>query len=182
LTVDRSRAPYQTQHALQASDLAAALNDSLKKLRIGPGDYVPELTSPQGPSTGGGVQAMQHLRLVPGQAGLPTLVVGHANRAEGRAELRNFEYVDAAHRQRFQRPVALDRAEYDAFMNTAKMILDALHLQTTIAGPPADLTSSATPGVRARGGSVLAVVVAVLALLVLAVATWAIFGRGSPSR
>ena len=34
------------------------------------------------------------LRLVPGQAGPPTLVVGHANHAEGKAELRNFAYLE----------------------------------------------------------------------------------------
>src|SRR4029077_16820505 len=71
MSADRSRAPFQTQHALEASDLAAALNESWKKVRIGPGDYVPELMAPQGPSTAGGVQAMQHLRLVSTQAGLP---------------------------------------------------------------------------------------------------------------
>ena len=37
-----------------------------KKVRIAPGDYAPDLMAPQGPSTAGGVQAMQHLRLVPG--------------------------------------------------------------------------------------------------------------------
>jgi hypothetical protein len=83
---------------------------------------------------------MQHLRLVSTQAGLPTLVVGHANHIEGKAELRSFEYVDAVHRQRYGRPLVLDRAAYDAFMDLAKVVLGALNLRATVAGPPADLS------------------------------------------
>src|SRR5208283_1353263 len=90
-----ARTSLQTFHAIQASDLAAAMNEALRKIRIAPGDYAPELMSPQGPSTAGGVQAMQHLRLVPGQAGKPTIVVGYANHAEGKAELRTYDYVGA---------------------------------------------------------------------------------------
>ena len=176
--VDRRRALLQTQHAIQATDLAAALNDSLKKLRIGPGDYVPELMAPEGPSTAGGAQAMQHLRLVPGQPGLPTLVIGHANRADGKAELRSFDYVDAVHRQRFQRPLPLDRAQYDAFMDSAKLILAALHLRTTIAGLPAELSSEATPPQADPSRKTLAAIVAaVFVMLTLAMAAWAVFRR-----
>lgn len=176
--VDRKRALLQTQHAIQATDLAAALNDSLKKLRIGPGDYVPELMAPEGPSTAGGAQAMQHLRLVPGQPGLPTLVVGHANRAEGKAELRSFDYVDAVHRQRFQRPLPLDRVQYDAFMDSAKLILSALHLHPTIASPPADLGAEATPPhADSSRRTLAALAAAVFVMVALAMTAWAILGR-----
>ena len=121
---------------------------------------------------------MQHLRLVPGQPGLPTLVVGHANRAHGKAELRSFDYVDAVHRQRFQRPLPLDRAAYDAFMDSAKLILAALHLHTTIAGPPAELGAEATPPQTPSSRSALAVLVAAaFVMLALAMTAWAIVGR-----
>ena len=143
MIAQRSRASLQTFHALQASDLAAALNEALQKVRITPGDYVPELTTQQGPSTAAGVQAMQHLRLVPGQPGQATLVVGHANRAEGKAELRTFEYMDAIHRERFHRPLLLDREQYDQFLGLAKLVLGALHLETSITGPPANLATDA---------------------------------------
>lgn len=172
------RASLQTQHALQASELASAINDALKKARIAPGDYAPELTAPQGPSTAGGVQAMQHLRLVAGQAGHPTLVVGHANHAEGKAELRSYEYVDAAHRQRFHRPLGLDRRGYDDFLGLAKQMFGALGLQTAIVGPPPDLHMDTEPTrgplLRARKVAI-AGAVAVLAAAVLLLAWVALF-------
>jgi hypothetical protein len=175
----RSKASLQTHHALQASDLAAAINEAIKKVCIAPGDYVPELTEPQGPSTAGGVLAMQHLRLVPRQAGQPTVVVGHANHAEGKAELRSFEHVDAIHRQRFQRPLTLDRVQYDEFLGLAKLVFGALHLQTVVTGPPADLDSETPPLRTPRGVSkVTAAVVVTIVLLALAIGTWALFGKG----
>src|ERR1019366_5773438 len=139
LIQSKPRAALQTFHALQASELATAFNDALKRVCIQPGDYTAELTAPAGPSTAGGVQAMQHLRLVSSQPGTPTLVVGHANHAEGRAELRTFEHLDAVHRQRFRRPLTIDRTQYDDFVRLAKQLLDALHLQTILTGPPLDL-------------------------------------------
>jgi hypothetical protein len=179
MTIKGGRQALQTVHALQASDLAAALNESLQKMRIAPGDYVPELTAPQGPSTAGGVQAMQHLRLVAGQSGLPTLVVGYANHAAGTAELRNYEYVDAVFRQRFHRPLALDRAQYDAFLGLAQQVFTVLRLQTSIVGPPANLDEKEpdVPAPAALSKMTIAVVVAI-AFLILAITTWALFGRG----
>jgi hypothetical protein len=135
----KPRAALQTFHAMQASDMAAAFNDALKRVRLQPGDYRAELTAPEGPSTGGGVQAMQHLRLISSQPGLPTLVVGHANHAEGKGELRTFEHLDAVHVQRFRRPLEIDRTQYEDFLRLAKQLLDVLHLQTAIVGSPLDL-------------------------------------------
>src|SRR5262245_23199618 len=85
----------QTKHAIQASELAEAVNAGLQSLKVMPGSYTPSLTAPAGPSTGGGVQSMQHLRLLPGDASLPQLLVGTANHAQGTAELRSYAYVDA---------------------------------------------------------------------------------------
>jgi len=131
------KAALQTYHALQASELAAAVNEALKKFRLRPGEYAAELTEPEGPSTAGGVQAMQHMRLVPRLAGHPTLLVGHANQADKNAELRTYDHLDAVHRQRFKRPLALDRAQYDDFVTLAKGLLEALHFRTVIVGPRA---------------------------------------------
>ena len=141
LNQSKPRAALQTFHALQATDLASAFNDALRRIRIQPGDYAAELTAPEGPSTAGGVQAMQHLRLISSQQGAPTLVVGHANHTEGRAELRTFEHLDAVHRQRFRRPLTIDRTQYDDFVRFTKQLLEALHLKTAVVGPPPDLVA-----------------------------------------
>jgi hypothetical protein len=182
MTAERKRAHLQTYHALQASDLAAAMNDAFKKVRLAPGDYSPELTAPEGPSTAGGVQAMQHLRLVAGEPGQPTLVMGHANHAEGKAELRTYECLDAIHRERFHRPLALDRTAYDAFLSFATQVFGALHLQTTVVGPATQPAADAPPApqVRRTPKTAIAAVAAVAAVAVAlaAVAAWAFWGRG----
>src|SRR6185312_378599 len=164
----KARAAFQTFHAIQATDLASAFNDALRRMRVG--DYAPELTQPEGPSTSGGIQAMQHIRLVSQQAGGPTLVVGHANHAQGRAELRTFEHLDAVYRQRFKAPLPIERAQYDAFLATAREFLEVLRLKTALVGPTLDLQESPS---RAGGGRGL--IVGVLVMLVLAAAGLALW-------
>src|ERR1700690_3526385 len=102
----------QTQYSVRATDLAESFRSTIGRLRLGPHGYTPDMTAPEGPSTGGGVQAMQHLRLLPPHPNMPTLVVGHLNQREGTAELRTLEDVDAVHRERFGRGAALDPARH----------------------------------------------------------------------
>jgi hypothetical protein len=176
LNQSKPRAALQTFHALQATDLASAFNDALRRLRIQPGDYAAELTAPEGPSTAGGVQAMQHLRLISSQPGAPTLVVGHANHAEGRAELRTFEHLDAVHRQRFRRPLTIDRTQYDDFVRFAKQLLEALHLETALVGPPLDLELDDEAGSASSTGSagrwIFALLVGVVILAAAGFGAW----------
>ncbi len=181
MAAEGKRANLQTLHALQASDLASAMNEAFLKIRVPPGDYRPELTAPEGPSTGGGVQAMQHLRLVSGEAGQPTFVVGHANHAEGKAELRTYEHLDAIHRERFRRPLALERPAYDAFLGFAQQVFTALHLQTTVVGPPEEAPAPPPETTEIVGAPpqqriIIALVVALVGALGLA--AWALWGRG----
>ena len=60
-------------------------------------------------------------------------------------ELRTFEYLDAVHRRRFGRSLDIDRAAYDQFIAIAKQMLDVMHLETAIVGPPDDLMGSTLP-------------------------------------
>jgi hypothetical protein len=175
------KAALQTYHALQASELAAAVNEALKKIRLVPGEYAAELTEPDGPSTGGGLQAMQHMRLVPRLAGHPTLVVGHANQTEKMAELRTYDHLDAVHRQRFKRPLAIDRTQYDDFVTLAKGLLEALQFRTMLVGPPADLRAAAaepdaqSEPARSSSGMMLGSVMVAVALV--AVGIWMAVAR-----
>jgi hypothetical protein len=177
----KGRGAYlQTFHALQATDLASAINASIQKVRIAPGDYVPELTAPDGPSTAGGVQAMQHLRLVSTQEGQPTLVVGHANHAAGKAELRTYEHIEAIHRQRFHQSPAVDRKQYDEFLAFAKQLFDALRLQTALVGPPVELVAEpvAPPPAPAGWRRIPFVAVGVAVLVAGLLVAWAILRAG----
>jgi hypothetical protein len=180
MAADGKRANLQTFHALQATDLANAMNEAFQKIRVPPGDYRPELTAPDGPSTAGGVQAMQHLRLVAGDPTLPALVVGHANHAEGKAELRTYDHVDAIHQERFGRPLALDRPAYDAFIGFARQVFTALHLQTTFVGPPEPVAPAPLPMSTVRRPTQKAMTLAVVVAVGMALAIGAIvmYGRG----
>jgi hypothetical protein len=169
---NKPRAALQTFHALKASDMAAAFNDALRRVRLQPGDYRVELTTPEGPSTGGGVQAMQHIRLVPRQAGLPTLVAGHANHAEERAELRTYEHLDAVNRQRFKKPLAIDPGQYADFLRLSKQILEVLRLKTTLTGTPAELVDLDGDEAPARSRGWLVALVVVLLLGVAGAILW----------
>ncbi len=95
----------RTRFAVRAIDFAETFNAGLGAMSIQPGAYRPQLTAPDGPSTGGGVQAVQHVRLVAARQGFPSILVGSANQRFGTAELRSYEYIDAVHRERWRRPV-----------------------------------------------------------------------------
>jgi hypothetical protein len=129
----------QTAMALRATDLAESFRSTVGRLRVGPYAYTPDLTSPEGPSTGGGAQALQHVRLLPPQPHMPTLVVGHVNQRDGAAELRTFDHVDAICRERFQQGAPFEAAHYAEMLQSAQGFLSACGLRVALAGPPAQL-------------------------------------------
>jgi len=166
----------QTQFSVKATDLAESFRSTVGRQPIGPHGFVPDMTAPEGPSTGGGVQAMQHLRLVPPRATMPTLVVGHLNQRDGTAELRTLEYVDAISRERFNVGAELDPGQYAQFLQSAQTFLGACGLRVTYAGPPADLVArrlEPTPSMlprKGRGGVLLGMLGAILLAGILAAA------------
>jgi hypothetical protein len=166
-------ASLRTHHALEASQLASAMNEALQKMHIAPADYAAELTEPEGPSTGGGVQARQHLRLVPRAAGFPTLVAGHANQAEGTAELRTYEYLDRLHKKQFDRPVELDRQQYGELVTLATGLFEALRLRTAVVEPPRELVdATVTKPPPPSGGIARVVAIVVVVGALVAIAIW----------
>lgn len=158
----------KTKHTIRAVELAEAVNAGLRAMRLVPGDYVPELVVPEGMSTGGGRRALQHLRLVPQRPNYPVLVVGWADQSRDRAELRTFEYVDTQHRERYKRPVDLDRAQYAEFLEATQNLFGVLRLKVEVTavptgqsmappsmGPPSPSMAppSMAPSVRAPAGN-----------------------------
>jgi hypothetical protein len=158
----------QTSYSVRATDLAESFRSTLGRLTVGPYGYTPDMTAPEGVSTGGGVQAMQHLRLLPPQPNMPTLVVGHVIPRDGTAELRSLEHVDAICRERFKQGAPLDPAAYASFLQHAHAFLGAYGMRVGLAGPPAELMASlsgltpSTAPPRSRAGQVLAVMAIVL--------------------
>jgi hypothetical protein len=141
------------------------------------------MTSPDGPSTGGGVQSMQHVRLVPPQPNMPTLVVGHANQREGAAQLRTWDHVDAICRERFHQGAPLDPAHYAQFLQSAQGFLAACGLRVAMAGPPADLTlrgvsaADLTPP-KSHAGLIVGILAGVGLAGLLAAVVWVLVIKG----
>jgi hypothetical protein len=129
----------QTQFSMQATGLAATFRGAVGRLRVGPHGYSPDLTAPEGMSTGGGVQALQHIRLVPPQPTLPVLVIGNVNQRDGTAELRTWEHVDAICRDRFQQGAPVDASQYELFLQSAQGFLAAYGLRVSFVATPPEL-------------------------------------------
>jgi hypothetical protein len=158
----------QTQFSVRATDLAESFRSTVGRTTVGPYGYLPDMTSPEGPSTGGGVQAMQHLRLTPPAPNMPTLVVGHLNPRDGTAELRTLEHVDAICRERFRQGAPIDPTQYGHFLQSAQAFLGACGMRVSLAGPPPELlarlsqTVSTMTRPRSHAGLVLGILVAVV--------------------
>jgi hypothetical protein len=96
------RVPKRTEFASKALDLAARFRLQVGSQPLaGAVAYRVELAAPDGLSTGGGTQSVQHIKLVPPDGGV-TIVVGSADQKEGFAELRTYECVHEIHAQRFK--------------------------------------------------------------------------------
>ncbi len=89
-----------TEFAQQAVGLADIFNEAFKKPLPGkPANYRVQLAIPDGPSTAGGKQGTQHIKLVPMGTG-PTIVAGWANQADKEAEIRSWEHVRSIQNER----------------------------------------------------------------------------------
>jgi hypothetical protein len=104
----------RTQFAMRALTLADYFNAALKGKRVG--GYQVKLAAPDGPSTGGGKQALQHISLIP-DAGGASITAGSANPVERVAELRSFAHLEQLHAQRFKgKRLPLDKVAYNELL------------------------------------------------------------------
>jgi hypothetical protein len=121
-----------TAFAGQAIGLADLFRYGFGKKRLdGAVSYTPELSSPDGESTGGGKQALQHVKLVPDSGA--TLVIGTANVVDKSCELRTFRHMDDVHRQRFKgRPFEADQAMYDQLIEELRAFFAGQHFTVSM--------------------------------------------------
>ena len=170
----------RTRFAVRALDFAETFNAGLGALSLQPAAYQPQLTAPAGNSTGGGVQAVQHVRLIPARQGAKPILVGNTNQRSGTAELRSYEYLDAVHRERWKRPLPLDRGDYEDFLQAAKNFFEANQLLVTIAEPSDALVRGAQGDASdgaASSNPIVIVIGVVTGLVVAAVAIWVLLRR-----
>jgi hypothetical protein len=171
----------RTQFAAHAATLAEEFEAALRDYTVGA--FRLDMTAPEG-TTGGGVQALQHIRLVPAEDAPPgarIYVVGNANRSTRLSELRSLEYVDQTSIQRFGQPTRLDAAQYRACMTAAARFLTTWGISVVQVGAPPE--PAAPP--RARGRSrlvVILVVVWTLAVLAIGLVVGILASQGRLSR
>ncbi len=167
-----ARAPLEdlrTRIANQAASLAEAVTDGFEDFHIGAGDYVVELSVPEGQSTGGGAQARQNLRLVPRRPGYTVVVAGVVDPVASTAELRTHEHVALVHELRYQRPLEITPAEYDAFLGKAQVVLNLARIRGALVPVPPDLLA------QKRAKQKLSVPMLAVFLMVVLIAAFVVF-------
>ncbi|HVH46124.1 MAG TPA: hypothetical protein VM925_27430 [Labilithrix sp.] len=153
--------------------LAESVTEAFRDVAIGRAAYAVELMAPEGMSTGGGKQALQHLRLRPRHPGFAVLVAGTVNPVEQRAELRDYEHVAALHHARFKGPLDFGRDEWEHFLRRAEVVLQSSGIQSMRAPPPRELLDEQRRSMQRVSKGALALLVAVL--LAAAIVVWRVF-------
>ena len=177
------------QKAASLTDLFASQFD---KGLDGPVHFRVELVAPDGPSTAGGKQALQHIKLVP-DAGGPAIVIGSANAPRMLAEVRTFEHISVLYAQRFHgAAIPVDVTRYYELGQAIATFFRAMGLQVTFveqdgavsAAPgqvsslaPPPMASPGSPAATATGARLWVALAALVVGLVALVAAYAMFLR-----
>lgn len=90
-----------TAVAGRAAEFAALFNHTFSAMLEGPVNCRIDLTEPAGPSTAGGKQALQHIRLAP-MDGSAAIVIGSVSQPENAAEIRTFRHLNELHARRYK--------------------------------------------------------------------------------
>lgn len=154
----------RTRVANQAASLAETVTEGFDDFHMGAGDYVVELSVPEGPSTGGGAQARQNIRLVPRRKGYAMVIAGTVDPVTSTAELRTFEHVAILHELRYKQPLEITGEEYDDFLKKADVVLNLSRVKARRVGPPAELLAQQ----RARRRISMPVLLLFLFVMILA--------------
>lgn len=139
--------PIHTQFAMKALDLAdlfkAIVGSETLASTQGP-TFSVELSAPDGPSTGGGAQSVQHIRLV--REGM-TVVAGSIDTVQKTAELRSFDYAGALHAQRWKGAMLpIERAAYDAMITRIRNFVTGQGLSVVLKDAAPVLQPSSSGG------------------------------------
>lgn len=161
-------AALRTRLAKKFVSLADDVNEEFNEFSIGAGAWGVELTAPQGMSTGGGKQALQHLRMRPKRPGYSVIVGGTVNQVEKVAELRDYAHASLMHEVRFRKRLEITANEWEQFLRKAEVVLREADIACERVGPTKDLLKQRAAMTRvSRVAAVAFVVVMVLAAIVL---------------
>ena len=143
----------RTRLARKFTTLADRVTDGFDEFQIGAGWWVVELTAPEGMSTGGGKQMLQHLRLRPMRQGHSVIVGGVVNAVDKTAELREHAHVEMIHRARFGQALEITAAEWEQFLRKAETVLRQEQIRTSRVAAPRDIAIIAQKTTRAHAAA-----------------------------
>lgn len=134
---DNSR---RTHFAMMAVDFAKSFNTKFGEENVL--GYHVQLTVPGGPSTGGGVQARQHITMI-NQGEGKTVVIGACNTAEKKAEVRTLEHVDSLFKKRYEIPFPVGYVAYSVLIAKMANFFEIHNYQVdTAKSPPLNAPAS----------------------------------------
>lgn len=137
----------RTMFAGQAVALAEIFKYTVGKTTLdGSGaSYRLELSAPEGESTAGGKQALQHVSLVRGD-GAATLVMATANSKERQAEIRTYGYMTETYRRRFKGATfEIDKANYETVLQQVQKFFQEREYKISLAEIPQAPVPAAAP-------------------------------------
>jgi hypothetical protein len=163
-----------THVAAKAVTLADLFEERFAAGLDGPVMFRIHLAAPDGPSTGGGKQVVQPIKLVPADGG-PTIVIGVANTIKQTAELRSFALLTEQYAQRYKGasiPILAGAykqllAEFTDFFQSMSLSVSTVDATRTLRPPPA-------PSSSGSAGTIVALVVSVG---VLVIAAWLVLSH-----
>lgn len=121
-----------THVAAKALSLAELFEERFQSGLDGPVHFRVELSAPDGPSTGGGKQALQHLKLIP-DGGAAAIVIGSANAQAQTAEIRTFEQIAELYAQRYRgAAIPVDIRKYRELCKDIAAFLRAMKLEVSM--------------------------------------------------
>ena len=138
---ERKLEALRTRLASKFVTLAETVTDAFDEFHIGAGDWVVELTAPEGMSTGGGKRVMQHFRLRPRRQGFSVVIGGSVNPFTKEAELKDYDHVRMIHSVRFGTELAIGIEEWEQFLRQAEVVLETAKIRTERVGPPKELVA-----------------------------------------
>jgi hypothetical protein len=147
-----------------------------KPVVSGKTSYQIQMSSPEGPSTGGGVQGVQHITLKP-QAGGEAVVVGSANKTSMTAQLRTFDLLRDIHSRRS--PGVDFGLDAEIYKDVHARLTEFFQSQGMKLSDEDIAAGAATPEASPnKPFPVTLVLAAGAALVVLAAAAWFMMNRG----
>jgi hypothetical protein len=159
----------RTRLARKFTTLADEVTECFEDYPIAGGAYIVELLAPEGPSTGGGKRALQHIRLRPRREGRAAIIAGSVNPVEKHAELRTFEHAFLVHQIRFDTTFDISVGEWEQLLRKMEIVLELANIESARVGPSPDLLRESREKKLGRRTSPRALIV-FLVVLVLAVA------------